>query len=271
MADARNNSAGGPGVVLVTAGASGIGKVIALAFRDAGYRVHVCDIDADALAKLAAQAPGMSTSRTDVSDPAQVEALFHDLDRTQGRLDVLVNNAGVSGPTARVQDIDTEAWRHTLAVNLDGAFHCARAAVPLLLDADGGSIVNIASNAALFGFPNRLPYTVSKWGLIGMTKTLAMELGPQGIRVNAICPGSVIGERIDGVIERDALHRGLPVDTVRAEYARQSSLRCFVSPEDIAAMAVFLASENGARISGQAIAVDGHTEGLFNLTNEDSP
>jgi NAD(P)-dependent dehydrogenase (short-subunit alcohol dehydrogenase family) len=129
-------------------------------------------------------------------------------------------------------------------------------------------MINIASNAALFGFPHRLPYSVSKWGLIGLTKTLAMELGPSGIRVNALCPGSVSGPRIDGVIERDAAKRGLTPDAVRHEYQRQSSMRCFVDAEDVAAMVTFLVSQAGSRISGQAIAIDGHTEGLSQLDND---
>lgn len=254
--------------VLVTAGASGIGRVIALAFRDAGYRVHVADIAGDALESLAAVAPDIGRTQGDVGDPEAVARVFADLARSPGRLDTLVNNAGIAGPTAALQDIETEAWRQTLGVNLDGAFFCARAAAPLLSEG-GGSIINIASNAALFGFPNRLPYAVSKWGLIGMTKTLAMELGPAGVRVNALCPGSVEGPRIDGVIERDAAERGLSPASVRREYTRQSSMRCFVRAEDIAAMAVFLASSAGARISGQAIAIDGHTEGLFQISSED--
>jgi NAD(P)-dependent dehydrogenase (short-subunit alcohol dehydrogenase family) len=255
--------------VLVTAGASGIGRCIALAFRDAGYRVFVCDIDRAALDALFADAGDVTGFEADVANPDHVETVFAEIDKAPGPFAVLVNNAGIAGPTAPVQDIDTTGWRQTLAVNLDGAFFCTRAAVPILADAGGGSIINIASNAALFGFPNRLPYAASKWGLIGMTKTLAMELGPHAVRVNALCPGSVSGPRIEGVIERDARERGVPPETVRREYARQSSMRCFVDADDIAAMALFLASDAGAKISGQAIAIDGHTEGLFQLTDED--
>jgi NAD(P)-dependent dehydrogenase (short-subunit alcohol dehydrogenase family) len=255
--------------VLVTAGASGIGRAIARAFDEAGYRVHVCDVDAEALDALSKRSPGITGTQADVADPDAVDALFEALADIPGPFRVLVNNAGIAGPTAPVQDIEASAWRQTLAVNLDGAFLCARAAAPWLQER-GGSIINIASNAALFGYPNRLPYAVSKWGLIGFTKTLAMELGPAGVRVNALCPGSVNGPRIEGVIERDAHERGVTAETVKHEYARQSSLRCFVDAEDIAAMAVFLASDAGARISGQAIAIDGHTEGLFQISSEDS-
>ncbi len=253
---------------LVTAGANGIGRVIALALDQAGFDVHVCDVDEEALGRIAIEAPALHAHHGDVSDATDVDRVFSAMDQHPGTFSLLVNNAGIAGPTAAVQDIEPEDWRGTLRVNLDGAFLCARAATPRLLEGGGGSILNIASNAALFGFPNRLPYTVSKWGLIGFTKTLAMELGPRGIRVNALCPGSVSGPRIDGVIERDAAARGLSPETVRREYQRQSSLRCFVDAEDIASMAVFLASPAGAKISGQAIAIDGHTEGLFQCDND---
>lgn len=258
-----------PQKALVTAGANGIGRVIALALSDAGFHVHVCDVDPGALDRIRTETPRLHAHPGDVSNADDVERVFATMDEHPGVFSLLVNNAGVAGPTAPVQDIDPEDWRSTLRVNLDGAFLCARAAAPRLLEAGGGSILNIASNAALFGFPNRLPYTVSKWGLIGFTKTLAMELGPRGVRVNALCPGSVSGPRIDGVIERDAAERGLAPEVVRREYARQSSLRCFVDAEDVASMAVFLASPAGARISGQAIAIDGHTEGLFQFEKED--
>jgi len=255
-----------PGPVsLITAGASGIGRVLAEAFVAAGHRVHVCDIDGAALEAFLAANPAASGSRTDVADRQDVDRLFDDLAGRHGRLDVLVNNAGIAGPTAPVEEIRPDDWDRTVAVDLSGAFYCARRAVPLLKRAGGGSIVNIASNAAFFGFPFRLPYTVSKWGLIGLTKTLAMELGPFGIRVNAICPGSVSGARIDAVIERDARQQGVSADQIRRLYQRQSSLRCFVEPEDVAALALFLVSEAGARISGQAVGLDGHTESLANL------
>lgn len=253
------------GRVLVTAGAAGIGKVLARSFLDSGYRVHVCDVDPDSLAASLAELPGLTGSIADVGDPAQVEELFTAVKSSLGGLDVLINNAGIAGPTAPVEDISNDEWRATLAVDLDGPFFCSRAAVPLLRHSTGGCIINISSNAGLFGFPFRLPYTVSKWALIGMTKTLAMELGPAGIRVNALCPGSVAGQRIERVMERDARQQGVSTDEIRRLYTRQTSMRCFVEPEDVAAMALFLASPAGCRISGQAIGVDGHTEGLSNF------
>jgi NAD(P)-dependent dehydrogenase (short-subunit alcohol dehydrogenase family) len=193
----------------------------------------------------------------------QVDAMFADLARHHQRLDVLVNNAGISGPTAAVEDIDPADWDRTIAVDLSSAFYVTRRAVPLLRTTRG-SIVNIASNAALFGVPLRSPYAASKWALIGLTKTWAMELGPAGVRVNAICPGSVQGARIDGVIERDAMQRGMAPEAIRNVYLRQSSMRTFAEAEDIAAMVLYLCSDAGRNISGQSIAIDGHTETLSN-------
>ena len=248
--------------VVVTAGAAGIGRAVAEAFLGAGARVHVCDVDPTALAALESAAPSLGFTQADVADVAQVDQLFEDVMRRLGGLDVLVNNAGIAGPTGPVETLPPEGWRRTLAVNLDGAFLCARRAVPLLKQAGAGSIVNIASTAALFGYPMRSPYAASKWALLGLTKTLAMELGPFGIRVNAICPGGVEGPRIDHVIEEAARARGVPAETIRQTYLRQTSLRVFVRAEDVARLALFLCSDAGARISGQSLAVDGHTESL---------
>jgi NAD(P)-dependent dehydrogenase (short-subunit alcohol dehydrogenase family) len=175
---------------------------------------------------------------------------------------VLVNNAGIAGPAGPTEDCDIDAWRQTLAVNLDGAFHCLRHAIPLLKETGAGSIVNIASTAGLYGYPLRAPYVASKWALIGLTKTLAIELGPHGIRANAVCPGSIDGPRMDRVIAAEAAARSVSQASVREAYTRQTSLRCFIDAADIADMVLFLCSDAGARINGQAMAVDGHTESL---------
>ena len=250
--------------VLITGGANGIGGVMADRFLGEGHRVHISDIDGNAISDFLAGRNGVTASVGDVACVADVDRVFEDLVETYGGLDVLINNAGIAGPTAQTEDIDPDDWDRTLAVSLTGQFYCLRRAIPLIRKSDNGSIINISSNAAFFGFPLRLPYTASKWALIGMTKTLAMELGPDGIRVNAICPGSVAGPRIDGVIQRDAGARGMTAGEIRETYERQSSLRCFVDAEDVAELACFLASSRGAKISGQAIGVDGHTESLSN-------
>ncbi len=248
--------------VIVTAAASGIGQAIARSFLDAGARVHACDLDEEALKAFSRSASGLGTTRADVADPAQVDRFFDDAIARLGGLDILVNNAGIAGPVGPIETLDPEGWNRAIAVNLTGHFLCARRAVPLLKQAGGGSIVNISSTAGLFGCPNRSPYASSKWGVIGLTKTLAMELGTSGIRVNAICPGSVAGERIERVIRAEAESRGVGADEVRTSYLRQSSMRTFVERDDVASLVLFICSDGGAKISGQALTVDGHTETL---------
>lgn len=249
-------------VVVITGGATGIGRAIAKRFADEGWRVHIGDADPAAVASFLTELAGATATCADVGKVADVDRLFDEVMAHHCRLDVLVNNAGIAGPTAPVEAIEPADWDRTIAVDLNGQFYCARRAIPMLKAAGGGSIINISSNAAFFGFPLRAPYTACKWALIGFTKTLAMELGPHRIRVNAICPGSVQGPRIDRVIERDAEERGRTPDEIRAIYTRQSSMRLFVTAADVANLAWFLASEAGATISGQALGIDGHTESL---------
>nr|WP_176082961.1 SDR family oxidoreductase [Martelella sp. HB161492] len=248
---------------LVTGAGAGIGKAIALALAADGWRVFICDADQQAVVAIGARDDGIDAMLCDVSDEAQVrQCVAHVLDATGGRLDLLVNNAGISGMNAPVEDTDAEDFRRTMDVNVNGPFYFLRQAVPAMKAKGRGSIINIASTAALFGYPNRTSYAASKWAIIGLTKTLAMELGPFNIRANAICPGSVEGPRIDGVIRRDAANRGMDESAVRRIYESQVSMRKFVNAEDIARMCVFLASDAAAMVSGQVIAVDGHTESL---------
>ncbi len=247
---------------LVTAAASGIGLVTALALLDAGAQVFICDADAAQLADTLAREPRLQGAVCDVSEESQVLALFAAALGQLGCLDILINNAGVAGPTAAVEDISLDDWRRCLAVNLDGSFLCARAAAPLMRRQGSGSIINMSSTGGLFGFPRRAPYTSAKWAIRGFTRTLAQELGPHGVRVNCICPGSVSGDRIDRVIAAEAGATGLTAATVRQGYTDAVSLRAFVTPEDIAQTILFLTSSAGLRISGQDIVVDGHTETL---------
>lgn len=248
--------------VLITAAASGIGLVTANALVQAGARVFICDADAQALQATLARHPQLAGSLCDVADEAQVRKLFADALQHLGGLDILVNNAGVSGPNALVEDLSLEDWRQCLAVNLDGTFLCAREAAPLLRNQGAGSIVNLSSTAGLYGFPRRAPYAAAKWAIRGFTRTLAQELGPHGVRVNCICPGSVEGERIDRVIAAEARKTGQTEEQVRQQFQQAASLRNFVSAQDIANMVVFVTSEQGARISGQDLVIDGHTETL---------
>jgi NAD(P)-dependent dehydrogenase (short-subunit alcohol dehydrogenase family) len=249
--------------VLITAGAGGIGECLASTFAREGFRVHICDTNAQALEQMLTASRGAITGTiTDVSDPEAVDRLFDDVRSELGGLDVLINNAGIAGPIGPVEDISPEAWRKTIAVNLDGQFLCARNAVPLLKSAGGGCIINISSTAGFGGCPNRSPYVASKWAIIGLTKTLAMELGIFGIRVNAICPGSVEGERIRRVMKADAEALGKSVEEVHANYVAGNSMRTLIQPEEIANLARFLCAETSAHITGQALGIDGHTETL---------
>tara|TARA_R100000005_G_C5003821_1_gene212514 strand:+ start:6920 stop:7699 length:780 start_codon:yes stop_codon:yes gene_type:complete len=250
-------------VALITAGASGIGKVIAECLLADGVSVHVSDVDSSAIERCLAANPGITATLGDMSRVDDVDALFRDVHSTYGRLDILVNNVGIAGPTAPVEEVEPEAWDRTIAVNLNSIFYVTRLAVPMLRESRG-CMINMSSNAALFGFPLRSPYTAAKWALVGLTKTWAMELGPHGVRVNALCPGSVSGPRIDRVIEKEAEERGFEPDAIRDVYRRQSSMRAFVNAEDIAETVKFLCSSAGKHISGQALAIDGHTEGLSN-------
>ena len=247
---------------VVTAGAGGIGRAIVETFLAAGAAVHICDVDDAGLFSTLRDVAGLSGTLADVADAAAVDQLFNEALDNLGGLDILVNNAGIAGPTAPAEEIAPEDWRRTIAVDLDGSFHCARRAIPALKESGGGSIVNISSSAGLFGFPKRSPYAAAKWGIIGLTKTLAIELGPFGVRVNAICPGSVSGPRIDRVIAADAAARGVDPQEVYEEYVSQVSMRTFVEAGDVANMALFLCSEAGAKISGQALPVDGNTLSL---------
>jgi len=251
-------------VVLVTGGASGVGRAIAESFISAGASTHIFDTSEFHVGQFLTDNAGATASVCDVGNPDQVEAAFQDLHAGYGGLDVLVNNAGIAGPSGAAEDLGVDDWNRCIEVNLSGTFYITRLAIPLLKQQKCGAIVNVASNAGLFGCPHRSPYVASKWGMIGLTKTWAMELGSHNIRVNAVCPTSVEGERIDGVIEQDAARRGLTVDEIRDVYQRQSSMRTFVTAEDVANMVVFLASDRAARISGQAVAIDGHTETLSN-------
>jgi len=246
--------------VVVTAAATGIGAVVAARFAEAGAVVHVCDREPVSLTAYLTAHAGVTGTVADVADPDDVARLFAEARERLGGLDVLVNNAGVAGPAAAVEEMELDGWRRTLDVNLTGAFLCVRAAVPLLKQAGGGSLVVMSSNAGTMGLPYRAPYVATKWALIGLVKTLAMELGPFGIRANAVCPGDVEGERIRRVIALEAENRGLRYDDVYAERVEAVSLRTMVSADDVASLILFVASDAGAKISGQALLVDGNAE-----------
>ena len=253
-----------PGLrVLVTAGASGIGAAIARAFSEAGASVHICDIDRLAIDRLVAALPGVTASVADAAVERDVDLVFEDVVGSFGGLDVLVNNAGIAGPTGPIEDISAAQWQRTMDVNLNSQFLFARRAVPLLRQsAHSPSIVAMSSVAGRLGYAYRTPYASTKWGVVGLMKSLAVELGPAGVRVNAILPGTVEGERMSGVIAARASTTGVSVEAMRDEYIRKISLRRMVTPEDVAATALFLCSPAARNITGQAISVDGNLEYL---------
>ena len=247
---------------LITAGAAGIGRRMVDQFLEAGAEIVVCDVDRAALDQLATECPQVACVACDIADEAAVESLFETVRERLGGLDNLIANAGVSGPAQPVEEVSLEDWRRTMAVNIDGMFLTVRAGVPMLKAAGGGSIVTLSSAAGKFAYPLRTPYSASKWAVVGFTKTLAAELGGDGIRANSLLPGVVEGERIGRVIRDKADARGVPESEMRAQYERFASLHTMISPDDIAAMAVYLCTEAGRRISGQALSIDGDIQSL---------
>lgn len=243
--------------VLITAGASGIGRVMAQHFDAAGATVWITDIDQNALSDCPDH---WMKSCVDVTDDQQMARLFQDIETSFGKLDILCANAGTAGPTALLEDQPTQGFQACLDVNIMGAFFAARGALPIMKRQGGGSIVFTSSTGGVYGFPYRTPYCASKWAVIGMMKTVAMEAGPFGVRANVIAPGCVDGPRIDGVIEREAAQKNTTPQAIRTAYEMGTSLRKFSTADDIAQMAVFLSSDGAKMVSGQVILVDGHTE-----------
>lgn len=243
--------------VLITAGAGGIGRVIAESYAAQGAQVFVCDIDAAAVADLP---DGITGQVVDVTDEAALDAWLDAGLAQLGGCDVLVNNAGIAGQAGPIEDLDLAHWKTCLAVNLDAQMLTCRRVAPIMKKQGSGVITNLSSTSGLYAVPFRAPYVAAKWAVIGLTKTLATELGPFGIRCNAICPGAVSGDRMDRVLAAEAKARGTTPQEVYDDYASGTSLRRFAEPEEIAKLCLFLSSEAAAFISGQAIAVDGHTE-----------
>jgi len=240
--------------VLITAGAGGIGRVMSETFVKAGAKVHICDVVQSAIDETV-KALGVTATLCDVSNLQQVDQLFSDAQKHLGGLDVMINNAGIAGPTGRVEEIAIADWQRCIEIDLNGMYYCTRLAVPRLRAAGGGSIINLSSAAGRLGFPYRTPYAAAKWAVVGFSKSLSMEVGTDNIRVNAIQPGVVEGERIDRVIEAKAEAMGISFEEQKKISLERVSMRSMVSPQDIANMALFLASDAGAHVTGQAISV----------------
>ena len=243
--------------VLITAGAAGIGREIARAFVGAGARVCVLDIDATALAALRVELPAVTVEVCDLAELAQIEAVVPRAIAALGGLDVLVNNAGIAGPTAPVEQFDPVEWDRVMRVNLGATFNVTRLAIPHLKKSGAGSIINMSSAAGRFGYPQRSAYATSKWGVIGFTRTLSMELGESGIRANAILPGPVAGPRMERVLEARAAASGRSLAEERRSALANHSIKTFTEASEVAALALFLASDAAKTISGQALSIDG--------------
>lgn len=252
-----------PGLrVAISAGASGIGRAISDMLIQHGVKVHICDISDEFIADFTQAHPGHGATRADVSKEADVERFFAEAEASLGGLDALINNAGIAGPTGGIDEIAPEDWRRCIDIDLTGQFLCARLAVPMIRAAGGGAIVCMSSVAGRHGYAFRTPYSAAKWGIIGLTQSLAKELGPQNIRVNAVLPGIVEGPRMFKVIEDRAKQVGISYADMEKEYLERVSLRRMVTPHDVAAMVLFLLSPMGENISGQSLSVDGNVESL---------
>ena len=248
--------------VVITAGAAGIGRTVAEAFLANDARVAICDIDASAVADFQAVNAGTIARVADVTSEAQMAAFFDAVETDLGGADVVFANAGTGGPAGLIENLDFADWQACIAANLHGAFLTCKWAARVMRPAGQGLIVLASSTAGQFGYPYRSPYATAKWGVIGLMKTLAMELGAYGIRVNAICPGAVKGARMDQVIANEAAAKDVPEVDIRARYVTGVSMKKWIDASDIAAMIQYLASDAGASISGQALAIDGNTESL---------
>jgi NAD(P)-dependent dehydrogenase (short-subunit alcohol dehydrogenase family) len=246
--------------VLITAGAGGIGFAIAKAFVASGARVHIADVSAEALHTVTREQAAITGSVGDVSKAADLDVLFRDVQEKLGGLDVLVNNAGIAGATAPVADYPIDTWHAVLNVNLNGTFMVTQRAIPLLKQSPAASIIVMSSLAGRFGYPNRVAYSTTKWGLVGFTKTISLELGPFGITANSIHPGAVEGPRLQAVFEGRAKVSGRTAEEEIALAMDNQAIKKFVDPADIAALALFLAGPHGRSISGQMFPIDGDSK-----------
>ena len=247
--------------IVISAGASGIGWASAKIFLSKGANVYLCDIDTKNINKI--KKHPLNNKRLfiyecDASDEYDVENFFDKIRKKTKKIDSLLNNVGVAGPTGTIEKLNSEDWERTLKVNVISHFYFTKLAIPMLKKNKGGSIINVSSGAGIMGFPLRSPYAASKWAIVGMTKTLAMELGKFKIRVNAICPGTIKGNRMIRVIRDKANFLKISRRKIEKEFVSMASMNCWIYEEDIGKMCSFLISEDAVRISGQVIGVDGN-------------
>ena len=245
---------------VISAAADGIGFAIAKKINSAGGKVYISDINKKKVNEINKKYKNkIYATAMDCTNPAEIKNYFHKI-KSLKKIDGLINNIGIAGPTKSLENIKIEEWEETIKTNLHSHFYYTKYSIPFLKKAKKSSIINLSSTAGLYGFAQRSPYTASKWAVIGLTKTLAMELGKYKIRVNAICPGSVEGDRMKRVVDAKALLTKTNPKKVKQEFESMVSLQTFVNKEDIASMALFLLSDESQNISGQAMTVDGNTE-----------
>ena len=251
--------------IIISAGASGIGWATAKVCLSKGASVFICDIDNKHLNKLnkhPLKNKRLFTYKCDASDEYEVSNFFNQVYKKTKKIDALINNVGDQGPTGTIEKLSSNDWEQTLKINVISHFYFTKLAIPMLKKNKGGSIINISSGAGIMGFPLRSPYAASKWAVIGVTKTLAMELGKYKIRVNAICPGTIKGDRMVRVIRDKAKFLKVSKRLIEKEFISMASMNCWIYEEDIGKMCSFLISSDGERISGQAIPVDGNATRL---------
>ena len=251
--------------IIISAGASGIGWSTAKICLARGAIVYLCDIDNKSLNKIRKHPLNnkkLFSYEFDASDEYEVSNFFQQVNKKTKKIDALINNVGVAGPTGTIEKLSSEDWERTLKINVISHFYFTKLAIPMLKKNKGGSIINISSGAGIMGFPLRSPYAASKWAVIGVTKTLAMELGKFKIRVNAICPGTIKGDRMVRVIKDKAKFLKISKKLIEKEFVSMASMNCWIYEEDIAKMCSFLISSDSERISGQVIPVDGNATRL---------
>ena len=249
--------------IIISAAANGIGWSIAQECMLSGAIVYITDKNKESLDKISKHKlyeKQLFLDRVNSENFKEVENYFNKIKNKVDSIDALINNVGIAGPTGKLEELNINDWKETLDININSHFYFTKFSIPLLKNNNGGSIINLSSTAGLFGFPLRSPYATSKWAIIGMTKTLAVELGENNIRVNAICPGAVAGDRMKKVIKAKAQSLGVKEENLQKDYESMVSLKSFVDKKDIANMAVFLLSEESQKISGQVMTVDGNTE-----------
>jgi len=247
--------------IIISAGASGIGWATAKVCLSKGAFVYLCDINNKSLNRIRKHPltnKKLFLYECDASDEHEVSSFFDQINKKTKKIDALINNVGVAGPTESFEKLNSEDWEQTLKINVISHFYFTKLAIPMLKKNKGGSIINLSSGAGIMGFPLRSPYAASKWAVIGVTKTLAMELGKFKIRVNAICPGTIKGDRMVRVIRDKAKFLKVSKKSIEKDFVSMASLNCWIYEEDIGKMCAFLISSDGERISGQAIPVDGN-------------